>query len=103
MCILFISINQLTGNWDFLDGHVETLENACIWEVAKAQNITVDDTISYDDESGTIITDDEKDIKKTICPGQCSKHGECNNGTCNCSQGDSFRTLHMNRIIQTYV
>ena len=35
-------------------------------------------------------TSQRQEVISAICPGQCSGHGTCNQGTCNCEQGNMF-------------
>ncbi len=33
-------------------------------------------------------------VAEVICPGQCSGHGTCNQGTCQCDQGKNSLFVH---------
>lgn len=79
-----ILFSQETGSFEWAYDKVAGIQRGCMLEIMTRNNSEINDTQSAIDQ----VTDDASEIISFTCtPFDCSGHGECVNGICNCDTG----------------
>ncbi|XP_013399170.1 von Willebrand factor D and EGF domain-containing protein-like [Lingula anatina] len=69
----------LTGSTEWAPAALQAVKSSCLGELEKNTTFWV-----TNNETGEVSLPEE--MEAVMCPNECSGHGQCSNGTCNCEE-----------------